>query len=103
MVTAQPHCDMKWFEALDDAAIRRLDETEQLSLLEQRRYRWECGCDQERMLGVLGSLMRADPEGLFGGEESLRMSCPRCGARFVITRESLEAYIAAPRAATRDE
>jgi molecular chaperone Hsp33 len=103
MVTAQPQCDMKWFEALDDAAIQHLDQAEQLSLLEQRRYRWECGCNQERMLGVLGGMMRADPEGLFAGEESLRMSCPRCGARYLITRESLEAYIAAPRAVASDE
>jgi molecular chaperone Hsp33 len=93
MVTAQPQCDMAWFEALDDEAIRVLDEHEELSLLEQRRYRWECGCTQERMLGVLAPVMRTDAEGLFGDEASLRMSCPRCGARYVITREALEAYV----------
>lgn len=95
MVSAQPQCDLAWFESLDDAAIRVLDQTEQLSLLEVRRYRWECGCTQERMLGVLAPIMRRDPEGLFGDESSIRMSCPRCGARYVVTREALEAYIGA--------
>jgi molecular chaperone Hsp33 len=93
MISAQPQCDMQWFESLDDAAIHVLDQTEQLSLLEQRHYRWDCGCNQERMLGVLAPIMRRQPDDLFGDEQSLRMSCPRCGARYVITRETLEAYV----------
>lgn len=95
MVVAQPQCDVAWLEALDDAAIRALDETETLSLLEQRRYRWECGCSQSRMLAVLGPMMRRDPADLFGDEEVLRISCPRCGARHTVTREALEAYVSA--------
>src|SRR5262249_41032257 len=98
MISAQPQCDTAWLAALDDAAIRTLDETETLSLLEKRRYRWECGCSQERMFAVLGPMMRSDPAGLFGGEETLRISCPRCGARHVITREALEAYVGAAQA-----
>lgn len=95
MVSAQPQCDFAWLESLTDDAIRTLDQTEQLSLLEVRRYAWDCGCTQEKMLGVLAPVMRTDPEGLFGEEPSLRMSCPRCGARYVITREALEAYVGA--------
>jgi molecular chaperone Hsp33 len=92
-VSAQPQCDLAWLEGLDDAAILTLDHTEELSLLETRRYRWECGCNQARMFAVLAQLMRQDPEALFGEEASLRISCPRCGARHTITRESLEAFI----------
>lgn len=93
MVAAQPQCDQQWFESLDEEAIRVLDQKEELSLLEQRHYKWDCGCSQERMLGVLAPVMRSGPEELFGGEESMRMSCPRCGARYVVTREALEAYV----------
>ncbi len=92
-ISAQPQCDLAWLEGLDDGAILTLDHTEELSLLETRRYRWECGCTQARMFAVLAQLMRQDPEGLFGGEEALRMSCPRCGVRHTITRESLEAFL----------
>ena len=92
-VSAQPQCDVGWFESLDDAAILTLDQTETLSLLEKRRYRWECGCTQERMFAVLASVMKSDPEGLFGDDPVLRISCPRCGARHTITREALEAYM----------
>jgi molecular chaperone Hsp33 len=95
-ISAQPQCDLAWLEQLDDAAVVVLDETEQLSLLEQRSYRWECGCTQARMFAVLASVMRSDPDGLFGNDPTIRISCPRCGARHTITREALEAYIADP-------
>jgi molecular chaperone Hsp33 len=94
MISAQPGCDVAWFDNLDGEQVRTLDERETLSLLEQRIYRWECGCTQERMLAVLAPVMQSDPAGLFGEEESIRICCPRCGARHTITREALEAYVA---------
>jgi molecular chaperone Hsp33 len=94
-ISAQPQCDLDWLEKLDGQAIMVLDETEQLSLLERRYYRWECGCTQERMMAVLASVMKSDPEGLFGDDPVVRISCPRCGARHKITREALEAYVGA--------
>jgi molecular chaperone Hsp33 len=96
MVTAQPGCDQEWFDGLDDARIRAMDQEETLSLLEHRQYRWECGCSQARMFALLAPIMRSDPEGLFGEDALLRMGCPRCGARHIITREALEAYISSP-------
>lgn len=94
MVSAQPDCDLAWLQALNDEAIRELDKTEQLSLLETRTYRWHCGCTQARMMAALKPVMTADPDGLFGEEPSVRMRCPRCGQKFLITRESMEAYLA---------
>jgi molecular chaperone Hsp33 len=93
MVTAQPQCDLRWFDSLDDAAVQALDRNETLSLLEQRLYRWECGCSQHRMFAVLAPIMRSDAEGLFGEDDLVRISCPRCGARHTVTREALEAYV----------
>lgn len=93
MVSAHPDCDMAWFEALDGDAVRALDQAEELSLLEQRFYRWECGCTEQRMMQVLAPMMRQEPEQLFGDDPALRMSCPRCGARYAITREALEAFL----------
>jgi molecular chaperone Hsp33 len=93
MVSAQPECDLSWLRSLDDEAIRVLDRTEQLSLLEIRTYRWHCGCTQARMMAALRPVMMSDPDGLFGDEATLRMRCPRCGQKFVITRESMEACL----------
>lgn len=94
MVSAQPDCDMAWFEALDDEAIRAMDQGETLTLLEKRHYRWECGCTERRMMDVLRPVMLRDADALFGDEPAIRMSCPRCGARYMITREAMEAHIA---------
>ena len=93
MVSAQHGCDLSWFHALDDEKVRALDDAETLSLLEQRSYRWGCGCSQERMFPILAPILRTDSDGLFGEENSIRISCPRCGALHVVTREALEAYV----------
>jgi len=95
MVSAQPDCDLDWLASLNQESILTLDKDFELSLLEQRTYRFACGCGQGRMLDLLAPSMRADPDALFGDQESLRMRCPRCGARHAITREALEAHIAA--------
>lgn len=94
MITAQPGCDVDWLQTLTDGRVRALEENETLSLLEERSYRWGCGCSQERMLALLAPIMRADPAELFGEENLIRISCPRCGALHLITRDSMEAYVA---------
>jgi molecular chaperone Hsp33 len=38
--------------------------------------------------------MRQDPAQLFGDHEKIEIRCPRCGARYAITREALEAFVA---------
>lgn len=93
MISAQPDCDLDWLRGLTDEDVQRLGEAESLSLLEERSYRWGCGCSQERMFSILAPIMRADPAELFGDEDLLRISCPRCGALHMITREALEAYV----------
>ena len=94
MVMAQPDADLLWMKSLDEEAIRRLDKDVELGLLEKRRYRFECGCDQSQMLAMLAPVMRNQSDDLFQGEEVIRIHCPRCGARHIVTRESLEAYVA---------
>jgi len=94
-VVAQPDCDLEWLRALDDEAIRRIDQTETLSLLEQRHYRWQCGCSQERILAAIAPTARNDLDRLFENEETIRIRCPRCGARHILTRESVEAFLVA--------
>ncbi len=92
LVTAQPDCDLDWLAALDDEAIRTVDRTETLSLLETRVYRFDCGCGPERILPVVANLSDDALASVFDGGEVMVASCPRCGARYTITEEALEAY-----------
>jgi molecular chaperone Hsp33 len=94
MVSEHPDCDLAWFRGLTPDAVRTLDTTETLALMERRVYRWHCGCNQERMMEVLAPTMRQDPEGLFEGQPKVEIRCPRCGSRHTITREALEAFVA---------
>jgi len=92
MVCAQPDCEEGWIESLTMSDVRSLDTQEEVALLETRVYRWQCSCDQLKMMDILRPVLRMDPEGLFGDELAIRMACPRCGARYVISREALEAH-----------
>lgn len=94
MVSAMPDCDEEWLESLTAENYVEMLAKEESSLLETRVSMWKCGCSQKRMLSVLEAAMHGDPENLFQGEESVRIRCPRCGARYVITREAMEAHVA---------
>ena len=93
-ISAQPQCDIAWLEALTPEAVRTLDRDEELSLLEVRNYRWECGCSPERLYGALLPQARMGLDGLFEGAEVLRALCPRCGRRYNLDREQFEAWLA---------
>lgn len=95
LVGAQPDCDLEWLAGLTPEAIRGMDEQEELSLLEQRHFRYECGCNQDRMMQVLIPLYERDAGDLFGEGEVIRIGCPRCGAKHAITKEGLEAFAGA--------
>lgn len=94
MITEHPDCDVAWLNDLTTEAVRKIDETDTLVLMERRIYRWHCGCNQQRMMEVLAPTMKHDPEALFGDDPKLEMRCPRCGARHTITREAMEAFVA---------
>lgn len=99
MITAQPDCDMPWFLTLDDEIVRHLDETEELSLLETRVFRFDCGCDLDRIYPVIARLSREALAEVFSGDdETAEASCPRCGARYALSREGFEAFLKKGRA-----
>jgi molecular chaperone Hsp33 len=93
IVTEHPDCDLPWLKALTVDDVRALYGSESLSLLERRIYRWHCGCNPARMMDVLAPSMRQDPDELFGSEPKLEIRCPRCGGRYTITREAMEAHL----------
>ena len=93
-VIEHPDCDKAWLAALTIEQVKALETTETINLLETRLVRWFCGCNQARMLEVLAPVMRADPVELFGEHEKIEIRCPRCAARYTITREAMEAKVA---------
>jgi molecular chaperone Hsp33 len=92
-VSAQPQCDEEWLENLDEGWMQEMDEREELSLLETRYYRYDCGCTVERIYPALAPLDEAALDDLFAGEASVSVTCPRCGAAFEVPRAGLETYL----------
>jgi len=93
LITAQPDCDEEWLAGLNEEAIREIDEKETLSLLETRSYRFECGCSQDKIFPILAGMGGETIDSIFEGQEVIPTSCPRCGAKYAITREALEAFV----------
>jgi molecular chaperone Hsp33 len=88
IIAAQPDCDLEWLASLDGEEVSRITEDEETSLLETRRFRFNCGCTLERILPILGG-WRDKPEQLFGQAEMIQVQCPRCAASYQITRAML--------------
>ncbi len=94
MLVSHPDCDEPWLRAVDLAGLRTLEERETLAPIERRGCQWHCGCNHTRILGTIAAAAREDMAGVFGGDESVHIACPRCAAQYVITREALEAFFA---------
>lgn len=92
MLSAHPDWDEAWFHGIDHDGVRSIDEDETLSLLEKRDYGWSCGCNQDKIMKVLLPVFQNDPDGLYQGEPSIVVNCPRCSAKYAISREVLEAF-----------
>jgi molecular chaperone Hsp33 len=88
LVAAQPAYDEEWLSNLTADAALAIDQTEETTLLETRRFRFHCGCDLDKILPVLGS-WKKKPEELFGDAEEIVLQCPRCAARYPVTRDML--------------
>lgn len=88
LLAAQPDFDAEWLEGLTDSDISRIEQCEETKVLETRRFRFHCGCTLDRILPALGA-WRNQPEELFKGEDAITIQCPRCAAKFSVTRDMI--------------
>ena len=91
LIAAQPDFDAEWFESLTTERVAGLESTEETRLLETRRFRFHCGCNTARILPILAS-WKSRPDDLFHGAPSIHVQCPRCAARYEITRPMFDSF-----------
>lgn len=94
MLSAHPDWDREWFHSIDQEGMKTIESDQTLSLLEKRDYGWDCGCSQDKIMKVLLPIFKQDPEDLYQGDPSITVNCPRCSAKFAVSREALEAFAA---------
>jgi molecular chaperone Hsp33 len=89
LVAAQPDCDLDWFASLDESAVATLQSHEETNVLETRKFKFLCGCTLEKILPVLGG-WRDRLDELFEDSDTIRIQCPRCAAKYRVTRDMLQ-------------
>jgi len=87
LLAAQPDCDEAWVKTAHVDEVRRLAEDRSTAPLETRLYRFCCGCTPVRIAKAIWPALRGDLEGVYGDDEHIRVTCPRCGTRHEIARE----------------
>lgn len=95
LLLSHPDCDEAWLRRVDLAGVKELARTETLARIERRAYRWHCGCEQRKILAALAPAARPGLGELFGNSELIHVQCPRCAVSHAITREAMEAWLAA--------
>jgi len=88
LLAAQPDADIEWLNALTKEDVDKITETEQTKVLETRKFRFHCGCSVEKILPALASWKDRKDE-LFQGDPAIEVTCPRCGAKYLVTPDML--------------
>ncbi len=88
LIAAQPDCDLEWLATLDEEAVAKILETEETTVLETRRFRFHCGCTIDKILPILGG-WRERLDDLFETADFVNVQCPRCAAKYRITRDMI--------------
>lgn len=86
IVAALPGASSDWLFGLEREEFAPL--VAESRPLEDRIFRFGCGCNPQRMLVALRSVFQDDPDALFEGQDRVEAFCPRCGRRWWIARES---------------
>lgn len=94
ILTAHPDWDRQWFKEVKQDEIAHIEDNAELGFIEKRALRWECGCNQKKVMEALGPVFQTQADELFAGDDSIIVNCPRCSSRYTVTREVLEAYVA---------
>ena len=88
LIAAQPDCDLEWLAGLDEDAVAAIERTEETNILETRLFRFHCGCTIDKILPILGS-WRERPDDLFEDSDHIILQCPRCAAKYTVTRDMI--------------
>ena len=90
MLLALPDADREWIDQLtrEEAAARIAGD--QVRPLEALVFRFQCGCNQERMREIVQGLYESEREELFQGDPGVEVLCPRCGRRWWVEAKDVQ-------------
>lgn len=90
-ISAEPGADHDWLDALDIEYVNQMIEgtsPEETKILETRRFAFRCGCTLEKILPTIRTLI-TDLADIMNKDGHLEVSCPRCGAVYIVKPQML--------------
>jgi hypothetical protein len=90
MLVALADWDSDWYERLCKIPQGELTSEEEWGELRRigpaQRWKYECGCDPERLRQAILAAARENVSAVFGNEASVDIECPRCGREHSLRR-----------------
>ncbi|HWN81452.1 MAG TPA: Hsp33 family molecular chaperone HslO [Candidatus Udaeobacter sp.] len=90
MLLALPDADRDWIEQLTREEAAEHVAGDQVRPLETLVFRFQCGCNQERMREIVQGLYESEREELFQGDPGVEVLCPRCGRRWWVEAKDVK-------------
>lgn len=87
-LVALPEYDEEWIRSVDVQGL--LDTTQvERSPLRSVEFAFSCDCAPEKLIPYFQALSTDALKELYGADEELHITCPRCGKQFAIHRRDL--------------
>lgn len=90
MLAAMPGHDRQWSEEV--SFEEAFAEAESGKLMRRCGFEFNCDCSPEKLVPFFRTIEASEIEALFGDDDSLIVTCPRCGRHFPITRDDLKLH-----------
>ena len=90
MLLALPDADRDWIDQLTREEAAERIAGDQVRPLEALVFRFQCGCNQERMREIVQGLYESEREELFQGDPGVEVLCPRCGRRWWVEAKDVQ-------------
>lgn len=87
LVQSLPVDESAWITSLSREKARALFERGRMKELDERVFRFRCGCDSARIVDVVKKMYEGKTDELFEDDETIRIVCPRCARAWNVGRE----------------
>ena len=84
-----PDHDPEWFAGADLIQLKSNPESA-WKLMRKCEFVFSCDCSPEKLVPYFRTIHPAEIEELFGEDDSLTITCPRCGRDFELNRGHLK-------------
>jgi hypothetical protein len=88
-IAALPGFDPDWFFSVDIDQLVAESPTLDKTRMRHCHFTFTCDCSPEKLVPFFNTLGAAGLAELYGDDEELVISCPRCGRKFRVHRDSL--------------